>query len=171
MNYSNNHQNLFEQLRKWRNEIAKDAGIEPFKVLHNSVLDEIAQKMPTTLDGLSGIKGMGTKRIKKYGQAILDIVNGSSQCVISQNEEEKVFSVSEYIDYVNTLITSRQEVYFDRIKFSLRSVFALFPDVQTVCVSFKDVEDDSTITHVFTVDTLKERFETIKKKFYPKNRR
>lgn len=99
----NNHQNLFEQLRKWRNETAEAAGIKPFIVLHNSVLEEIAKIKPSRPEELATIKGMGKRRIEKYGQAVLNLVNGLSN-------EEKTFSVSEYLDYVNTILSAGRAV-------------------------------------------------------------
>jgi superfamily II DNA helicase RecQ len=52
----NNNNNLFELLREKRNQIAKENKLEPFMVLQNSVLEEIAQKQPKTLEALSKIK-------------------------------------------------------------------------------------------------------------------
>ncbi len=56
-----NNQNFYELLRQRRNEVAKEAGIKPYMVLHNSVLSEIAEKKPTTTEELGKIKGMGRK--------------------------------------------------------------------------------------------------------------
>jgi len=47
--FMNNINNIFELLREKRNQIAKENKLEPFMVLHNSVLEEIAQKQPKTL--------------------------------------------------------------------------------------------------------------------------
>lgn len=61
------------------------------------------------------------------------------------------------------------ETYLDRIKFSLRAAFALFPEIERICISFSDVEDGSQILHEFTLVTLQARLAIIKKKFYPKD--
>jgi len=74
----NNNNNLFELLREKRNQIAKENKLEPFMVLHNSVLEEIAQKQPKTLEALSKIKGMGEKRLNKYGKFLCYNYNSMS---------------------------------------------------------------------------------------------
>ena len=98
-----NNQNLFEQLRKWRNKAAEAVGVKPFMILQNSVLEEIAKIKPSKPEELATIKGMGKRRIEKYGQTVLEIVNGLSK-------EEKTFSVSEYLDYVNAILATGRAV-------------------------------------------------------------
>ncbi len=105
-----NDNNLYELLRQRRNEIAKEAGIEPFMVLHNSVLVEIAEKQPTTAEKLAEIKGMGKKRLERYGEFILETINGSFISPEPKKEEDKVYSVSEFIDFINELLVPERAV-------------------------------------------------------------
>lgn len=95
---------LFELLRQKRNEIAKESNVKPFMILHNKVLEEIAKKKPTTLEELTKIKGMGQKRIARFGEFILETVNSPSGNEIPEASEEKIFSVSEYLDYLNEIL-------------------------------------------------------------------
>lgn len=99
-----NNQNFYELLRQRRNEVAKEAGVKPYMVLHNSVLSEIAEKKPTTTEELGKIKGMGKKRLARYGEFILEAINGSSVIPTPKIFEEKVYSVSEFIDFINELL-------------------------------------------------------------------
>ena len=105
----NNH-NLYELLRQRRNQVAKEAGIKPFMVLHNSVLIEIAEKKPSTADKLAEIKGMGKKRLERYGKFILETINGSFAGLAPKTDEEKVYSVSEFIDFINELLVPERAV-------------------------------------------------------------
>jgi len=67
---------LFEKLRALRRAIADKAGIPPYIIFHDSVLIEMAASKPQTLDDLSGIKGIGDKKLEKYGRLFLDIISG-----------------------------------------------------------------------------------------------
>ncbi|MDP2860881.1 MAG: exodeoxyribonuclease VII large subunit, partial [bacterium] len=106
----NNNQNLYELLRQKRNEVAKEAGIKPYMVLQNSVLEEIAKTKPSRPEELTTIKGMGKRRIEKYGQILLEIVNDLSNKVVVKTKEENIFSVSEYLDYLNEVLTPMRAI-------------------------------------------------------------
>ncbi len=105
-----NNQNFYELLRQRRNEVAKEAGIKPYMVLHNSVLSEITEKKPTTIEELGKIKGMGKKRLTRYGEFILEAINGSSVTLTPEIFEEKVYSVSEFIDFINELLVPKRAI-------------------------------------------------------------
>ncbi len=70
---------LFERLKSWRLEAARHAGVPPYVIFHNSVLQRIASHQPRTLDELADVKGVGPKKLAQYGQAVLEIVSGSGQ--------------------------------------------------------------------------------------------
>lgn len=106
----NNNKNLFELLREKRNQIAKESNIKPFVVLHNSVLREIAETEPSSLEELGKIKGMGGKRLSKYGEFILETLNKFSTNSTPAISEDKIFSVSEFIDYLNSIITPKRAI-------------------------------------------------------------
>jgi ATP-dependent DNA helicase RecQ len=65
---------LFEELRVWRLETARETGIPPHFVLHRAVLERIAAQRPTTMDALVAIRGIGPRKLEQYGQAVLAIV-------------------------------------------------------------------------------------------------
>jgi ATP-dependent DNA helicase RecQ len=62
---------LFERLRAWRAETAKTHGVPAYVIFHDATLREIADTRPQTLDQLSGISGVGAKKLEAYGQNIL----------------------------------------------------------------------------------------------------
>jgi ATP-dependent DNA helicase RecQ len=72
------HETLFEALRAWRLERARELGIPAFCVFHDRTLQAIASALPTSPAALLSIKGVGPSKLKAYGAAILDIVNGWS---------------------------------------------------------------------------------------------
>ncbi|HEX2948374.1 MAG TPA: DNA helicase RecQ [Armatimonadota bacterium] len=67
-------QGLWEVLRATRRQIAEAAGVPPFVIFHDSTLREMVVTHPTTLDEMSGISGIGTQKLTKYGQRFLDVI-------------------------------------------------------------------------------------------------
>jgi len=65
---------LFERLRAWRLEKAREMGKPPFVVLHDQVLKGIAAACPTTAQDLAGVKGIGSRKLEQYGRDILELV-------------------------------------------------------------------------------------------------
>jgi ATP-dependent DNA helicase RecQ len=65
---------LLEQLRTWRRELAREMGKPPYVVLHDVVLKRIAATRPTGWDELAAIKGIGPKKLERYGSAVLAVV-------------------------------------------------------------------------------------------------
>jgi ATP-dependent DNA helicase RecQ len=62
---------LREYLREWRRGVAKEENMASFVVMHDSSLDEICRRRPTSLAGIRGIPGFGEKKTEHYGQQIL----------------------------------------------------------------------------------------------------
>jgi ATP-dependent DNA helicase RecQ len=67
---------LYDALRAWRRERAQADGVPPYVVAHDSLLAAIAEATPSTCAALVAIKGMGPKKVEKYGAEILAIVHG-----------------------------------------------------------------------------------------------
>lgn len=109
----NNPRYLYELLREKRNKLARDTNVEPYMILHNKVLLEIVDKQPKTLDDLGNIKGIGQKKLAKYGNLILETLNNQDNSQNSSNDEnqkEKVFSVSEYINFINQILIPQKAI-------------------------------------------------------------
>ncbi|HZN17763.1 MAG TPA: DNA helicase RecQ [Micromonosporaceae bacterium] len=65
---------VFERLRAWRAEAARDQGVPAYVIFHDSTLRQIAAECPSTLDAVSRINGIGEHKLAKYGQQVLDIL-------------------------------------------------------------------------------------------------
>ena len=65
---------MFERLRAWRTSVAKELGMPPYVIFHDSTLRLIAASPPSTLDELRQVNGVGATKLDKYGQAILDVL-------------------------------------------------------------------------------------------------
>ncbi len=69
--FSPTAQGLFERLRTWRAEMAKEHGVPAYVIFHDATLRTIAESRPQTLDQLRGISGVGAKKLEAYGEKIL----------------------------------------------------------------------------------------------------
>ncbi len=69
---------LFERLRRLRRLIAEKLGVPPYVVFHDSALVEMAALKPKTLAALRGVKGVGDRKLERYGRVFLDVISGQS---------------------------------------------------------------------------------------------
>jgi hypothetical protein len=68
------HPELFQELKEWRTDKAKQDGVPAFFIMHQKVLVQIVINLPQNADELEKLPGMGPKTIEKYGEDILDMV-------------------------------------------------------------------------------------------------
>lgn len=66
---------LYNSLKKYRLEVSKIDGVKPYFVFTNAQLDSLIEAKPKTKSELFKISGFGEKKIEKYGDAIVDIIN------------------------------------------------------------------------------------------------
>jgi ATP-dependent DNA helicase RecQ len=62
----------FEKLRAVRLAIAREKGVPPYVICHDSVLRTISMVLPKNLESLQTIRGMGAQKVAAYGEALLD---------------------------------------------------------------------------------------------------
>ena len=67
-------ESLFQKLRAYRLSLAKEQGIPPFVIFHDSTLIEMVNKKPENLVELSGISGVGKNKLERYGSSFLEII-------------------------------------------------------------------------------------------------
>jgi ATP-dependent DNA helicase RecQ len=65
-------QNRFEALRELRIELAREQGVPPYVIFNDRTLVEMAERVPTSLDELHAIPGVGAVKLERYGQQFLD---------------------------------------------------------------------------------------------------
>lgn len=71
---SERDQSIFEALRDWRAETARQIGKPPYVIFHDRTLAAIAQARPSNPDDLRQISGIGDKKVKRYGAAVLAVI-------------------------------------------------------------------------------------------------
>ena len=65
---------LFEKLRVWRAQVAREHGVPAFVVFHDGTLRAIAQVQPKSLGELRTISGIGEKKLASYGEGLLALL-------------------------------------------------------------------------------------------------
>src|SRR5690606_6047467 len=70
---------LFQALRDWRKGVAQEHGVPAYTVLHDATLREIARQVPADLQSLGNISGMGTTKLERYGEALLELVREATE--------------------------------------------------------------------------------------------
>ncbi|WP_231563035.1 DNA helicase RecQ [Microbacterium mangrovi] len=65
---------LFEALRAWRAEQAREQGVPAYVVFNDATLRALAQLRPASVTDLDGISGIGAKKREAYGESVLAVV-------------------------------------------------------------------------------------------------
>jgi ATP-dependent DNA helicase UvrD/PcrA len=65
------------RLRAWRLARAREDGVPPYVVFHDTVLHAIADAQPRSLGDLSQIAGVGPAKLERYGDAVLTLLASS----------------------------------------------------------------------------------------------
>lgn len=65
---------VLEALRSWRLATARASGVPAYVILHDSTLAAVAAAMPSTVEELMGLPGLGPVKGSRYGAALLDVV-------------------------------------------------------------------------------------------------
>ena len=65
---------LFEALRAWRAEQAREQGVPAYIVFGDATLRALAEHRPASIADLDGITGVGAKKRDAYGDAVLQVI-------------------------------------------------------------------------------------------------
>ncbi len=82
----------FDRLRSARARIAKERALPAYCICHDATLKAIAKIAPNDAESLEHIKGMGSYKVKLYGQALLDAMherNTEENAGLATDEDEK----------------------------------------------------------------------------------
>ena len=70
-------ENLWEALKAQRTVLAREQGVPPYVIFHDSTLQEMVKSTPTTLDQFSRIGGVGQAKLERYGKYFIKVVQES----------------------------------------------------------------------------------------------
>lgn len=66
---------LYKALKQYRYDTSKAEGIKAYYIYNNAQMEEIIAAKPSTMEELKKISGFGDAKCKKYGAAILEIID------------------------------------------------------------------------------------------------
>ena len=66
---------VLEALLRFRDDLAKQRDLPPFKIVGNLPLLEMAQKKPVTLSELIAMRGLSPKQVKSLGRPLLETIH------------------------------------------------------------------------------------------------
>ena len=67
--------NLYNLLKAWRNQVAKELNIPEYMVIPQRTLVQITREQPLLVNDLKKIKGLGLRKIKLFGKDILSVIH------------------------------------------------------------------------------------------------
>jgi ATP-dependent DNA helicase RecQ len=65
---------LFDTLRQWRGQTAREQGVPAYVILHDRNLQELATRRPASIDELLSVPGIGAAKAARYGTALLELI-------------------------------------------------------------------------------------------------
>ncbi|MGQ8335682.1 helix-turn-helix domain-containing protein [Sunxiuqinia sp. A32] len=99
------HPEFFKTMLSWRIQKAESKGVSISKIVPQKTLVEIAEKLPSTINELKLIKGMGGKKMQQFGKDILQMTiayrreKGMELPVNADKEPAKALLDSKHISY------------------------------------------------------------------------
>lgn len=72
---SESEQDVYEALRTWRNEKARELQVPPYYIANNKELMRIVKAQIDVPDELLEIKGFGLKKVEAYGEEIVALLD------------------------------------------------------------------------------------------------
>lgn len=68
------HPVLYQALKQWRNNLAEENNLPVYQILPQKTITELVNKLPTTLQALKTIKGIGKVKSEIYGPEIISLI-------------------------------------------------------------------------------------------------
>jgi ATP-dependent DNA helicase RecQ len=65
---------LFDVLREVRLRLARERGVPPYVIFHDTTLRDMVERRPKTVDDLHEVYGVGAKKAADFGDAFLDAI-------------------------------------------------------------------------------------------------
>ncbi len=68
------HPALFVQLKKWREDLADEAGVERYQIIHTKTLLDLVHLLPQNLPALKKVNGIGEAKVKRFGAELISMI-------------------------------------------------------------------------------------------------
>ena len=68
---------LFESLRELRLRVARERGVPPYVIFHDTTLRELARQRPQTAEALRHVYGVGARKAEDLGEQVLETIRAA----------------------------------------------------------------------------------------------
>jgi ATP-dependent DNA helicase RecQ len=68
---------LREYMREWRRCMAKEQGFPAFVIMHDTTLEELCRRQPSSLEQIRRVPGFGVAKTQTYGLKVIEALNKS----------------------------------------------------------------------------------------------
>jgi ATP-dependent DNA helicase RecQ len=68
---------MWEALRSLRRKLAEEHSVPPYVIFPDATLLEMLRSQPSSLSDMAEVSGVGARKLERYGQAFLEVLNGS----------------------------------------------------------------------------------------------
>jgi ATP-dependent DNA helicase RecQ len=75
---------LYKHLREWRRNKARELGIGAFIIMHDTTLEDLCLKRPSSLAGIREVSGFGERKTELYGREILEALREFDGTLLSE---------------------------------------------------------------------------------------
>lgn len=69
----------WEALRALRRKLAEEHSVPPYVIFPDATLLEMLRSKPRTLADMAGVSGVGARKLERYGEAFLEVLNASGE--------------------------------------------------------------------------------------------
>ncbi|ALN19765.1 DNA helicase RecQ [Ectopseudomonas mendocina] len=69
---------MWEALRSLRRKLAEEHSVPPYVIFPDATLLEMLRSQPSSLSEMAEVSGVGARKLERYGQAFLEVLNGAA---------------------------------------------------------------------------------------------
>ncbi|WP_296270494.1 DNA helicase RecQ [Pseudomonas sp. UBA6323] len=69
---------MWEALRSLRRKLAEEHSVPPYVIFPDATLLEMLRSQPSSLSDMAEVSGVGARKLERYGQAFLEVLNGAA---------------------------------------------------------------------------------------------
>jgi ATP-dependent DNA helicase RecQ len=70
---------LFDELRAMRLRVARQRGVPPYVIFHDTTLRELARLKPATVEALKHVYGVGARKVEDLGEQVLEAIRAHAR--------------------------------------------------------------------------------------------
>ncbi len=100
-----NRDELFEQLRTLRKQLADEQNVPPYVIFTDTTLEDMARQKPTTPDALRNVSGVGERKLQLFGRQFLNVITGYVRGRVQAGEKPRGSTQLQTLDLFNQGLT------------------------------------------------------------------